>query len=64
MNRLLRSAKFWAAITAAITIISAKLGWKFSAEELAVLTSPFAMVIAAIAAEDVAKAKSGKSDKL
>jgi general stress protein CsbA len=62
LKRLLRSAKFWTAVTGAVVVVSAKLNWKFTAEELAVLISPFALVIGAIMAEDVASSKKKAGD--
>jgi uncharacterized membrane protein len=55
MKRLVGSAKFWTAVIGAIAVLAGKLQWNMTAEELAALITPFALVIAAIAGEDIAE---------
>jgi hypothetical protein len=57
VRRLVKSAKFWTLVTGVLTIIVAKLKVNLTVEELTLITSLFATVIAAIMGEDIATAK-------
>jgi hypothetical protein len=57
MKRLVRSAKFWTAVIAAVALIGSKLRWNLSEAELTIIAAPFIAVIGAFAAEDVALKK-------